>query len=126
MKTYGVFCEDNKEKLRHRKSAINEFYQLSMESPDLAHNVRLFPRIGKYSLLMTFNDENVSRLTSYFYELLKDIQLFQPRLVVLDSTSSLFWGDENNRFHLEQFIIGCCVHIAREANCAVLLYAHDK
>ncbi|MGL9731581.1 MAG: hypothetical protein ACR5KX_02000 [Wolbachia sp.] len=70
--------------------------------------------------------KTVSRLTSYFYELLKDIQLFQPRLVVLDSTSSLFWEDENNRFHLEQFITGCCVHIAREANCAVLLYAHDK
>ncbi|MDR1139076.1 MAG: AAA family ATPase [Rickettsiales bacterium] len=126
IKTYGVFCEDDEAKLLHRQYTINEFYKLNMKSPDLINNVRLLPRTVGDNLLMVFDDKNIGRLTPYFEELLKDLQSFQPKLVVLDSASDLFWGNEDNQLHFRQFVQNCCARIARRVNCAVLLCKHDN
>ncbi|APR99005.1 AAA family ATPase [Wolbachia endosymbiont of Folsomia candida] len=124
IKTYGVFCEDSEEKLWTRQCAINRYYCLNMKFASLVNNVRLLSRVGKDNLLMVFDDKNVGHLTPYFEELLKDIRLFQPKLVVLDEVSDFFGGDENNSSHVKQFVQKCCAHIARKVNCAVLLCKH--
>ncbi|GFR11889.1 uncharacterized protein TNCT_218131 [Trichonephila clavata] len=127
VKTYGIFCEDDEDKLKYRQFAINESYKLNIKSHDLINNVRLIPRRGENNLLMIFdNDKHIGQLTPYFEELLRDIQLFQPKLVVLDSAPDLFWGDEDNKFHFKQFMQNCCARIARQANCTVFLCKHDN
>ena len=126
IKTYGIFCEDDETKLWHRQCGINELYRLNMRSPDLINNVHLMPRKGEYNILIAFDDYGVGHVTSYFDDLLKDIQLFQPKLVVLDEVLNLLWREEHSEHYLCQFIRSCCTRIAKIANCTVLLCQHDN
>lgn len=125
VKTYALFCEDEKEDLIRKQCAINELYQLNADFPDLANNIRLLSRAGENNSLIVFNDSYTGRLTPYFYDLLEDIKSFQPKLVILDAASDLFGGDENICTHRRQFMQLCCANIARTVNCAVLLCKHD-
>ncbi|WP_341821558.1 AAA family ATPase [Wolbachia endosymbiont (group B) of Idaea biselata] len=65
-------------------------------------------------------------ITTYFQELLEDIESFQPKLVILDTAADLFGGNENDRSHVRQFIQGCCGRIAQAIKGAVLLLAHPS
>jgi len=126
MKTYGVFCEDNEEELWRRQCAINEFYQSGMKSPDFRDNVGLWSRTGQNNQLIVFNNKDTGQLTTYFQELLEDIESFQPKLVILDTAADLFGGNENDRSHVRQFIQTCCGRIAEAIKGAVLLLAHPS
>lgn len=126
IKTYGVFCEDDEEELWRRQCAINEFYQSGMESSDFQDNVGLWSRAGHNNQLMVFNNKDTGQLTTYFQELLEDIESFQPKLVVLDTAADLFGGNENDRSHVRQFIQTCCGRIAQVIKGAVLLLAHPS
>ncbi len=126
MRTYGVFCEDEEEELWRRQCAIHKLYQLDMESSDFHDNVCLSSRVWKNNILMVFNNKDVGQLTHYFQELLEDIELFQPKLVILDTAADLFGGNENNRSHVRQFIQNCCGRIAEAIKGAVLLCAHPS
>lgn len=124
VKTYGVFSEDTKVDLIRKQHAINRFYQLNAKSSDLANNIRSLSRIGKDNSLIVFNDNREGQFTTFFHDLVKDIKLFQPGLVILDEALDFFGGDEDIRIHRRQFM-HCCARIAKIANCAVLLCKHD-
>ncbi|NGZ19992.1 MULTISPECIES: AAA family ATPase [unclassified Wolbachia] len=126
MKTYGVFCEDDTEELWRRQCAINRLYQLDMESCDFHDNIGFLSRVWKDNLLMVFDNKDIGKLTHCFEELLEDIKLFQPKLVVLDTAADLFGGNENNRSHVRQFIQSCCGKIVKVIKGAVLLCAHPS
>ncbi|WP_339045289.1 AAA family ATPase [Candidatus Mesenet endosymbiont of Agriotes lineatus] len=126
IKTYGVFCEYDEEELWRRQCTINAFYQLDMQSPAFLDNICLSSRVGENNLLMVFDNKGIGQLTPYFQELLADIELFQPKLVILDTAADLFGGNENDRSHVRQFIQNCCGHIAKTIKGAVLLCAHPS
>lgn len=122
-KAYAVFCENNKQEVLDRQRAIDCLYQ-----PDeslLGSQIQMFARVEADNLLMIF-EGNVGELTPLFHVLYSNIKLFQPKLVVLDTISDLFGGDKNNSSHLNQFMEGCCAHIAKTLNCAVLICEHDS
>lgn len=75
---------------------------------------------------MVFDNKDIGKLTHCFEELLEDIKLFQPKLVVLDTAADLFGGNENNRSHVRQFIQSCCGKIVKVIKGAVLLCAHPS
>ncbi|MFP3016114.1 MAG: AAA family ATPase [Wolbachia sp.] len=119
-KVYGVFSEHDETELLHRQHKINKAFH--GRSLDRMKMVSLF---GKENLLMTFDNNNFGVLTHLFYELLSDIESFEPKLVVLDTALDLFGGDKENPSHVKQFVQKCCAHIARKVNCAVLLCKHE-
>jgi RecA-family ATPase len=120
VKAYGVFCESSKRDIIRRQCMIDRLYQV--EKTLFESQIQILARDGEDNLLMTFNDKGIGEFTTFFHELFEDMQLFQPKLVVLDTISDLFGGDPS---HLKQFMDGCCAHIAKTLNCAVLLCKHD-
>ncbi|WCR54384.1 MAG: hypothetical protein PG981_001406 [Wolbachia endosymbiont of Ctenocephalides orientis wCori] len=121
-KAYAVFCENNKQEVLDRQRAIDCLYQPNESL--LGGQMRMFARVETDNLLMIFEDD-VGELIPLFHVLYSNIKLFQPKLVVLDTISDLFGGDKNNPSHLKQFMEGCCDHIAKTLNCAVLVCKHD-
>ncbi|UJQ20810.1 AAA family ATPase [Wolbachia endosymbiont of Delia radicum] len=121
VKAYGVFCESSKRDIIRRQCMIDRLYQV--EETLFESQIQILARDGEDNLLMTFNDKGIGEFTPFFHELFEDIQLFQPKLVVLDTISDLFGGDPS---HLKQFMDGCCAHIAKTLNCAVLVCEHDS
>jgi DNA primase len=123
MKVYGLLCEDDRDEIHRRQNSINQ--QLGIKEEDFG-NMLYVSRVGKDNLLMTFDKEERGKLTSFFNQLLADIQEFKPQLVVLDTLADLFGGNENIRIQVRQFVQNCCGEIARSVNAAVLLCAHPS
>lgn len=119
VKTYGVFCDDEKEDLIRKQRAINRLYQL--DESLVKSQMQMLARSGEDNLLMTFNYGG--ELTTFFHEVLEDIRSLRPKLVILDSASDLFEGGPSN---FEEFIQVCCAYIARVLDCAVLVCEHDS
>ncbi len=63
VKTYALFCEDEKKDLIRKQCAINELYQLNS---DLVNNIRLLSRVGENNSLIVFNDSYTGPLFSRF------------------------------------------------------------
>ncbi len=123
MKVYGLLCEDDRDEIHRRQTAID--HQLGITEDNFG-NMLYVSRVGQDNLLMTFDKEERGKLTIFFKQLLEDIKEFQPQLVVLDTLADLFGGNENIRIQVRQFVQNCCGEIARSVNAAVLLCAHPS
>lgn len=123
-RAYGVFSESSKRDIIRRQCMIDRFYQV--EETLFESQIQILAREGEDNVLMNFDDQGIGKLTPFFHEVLEDIRSFQPKLVVLDTITDLFGWDKNNPLHLKQFMGGCCAHIARTLNCAVLVCEHDS
>lgn len=120
---YGMMCEDDDKELHRRQDAINAAYGLQ------AHHLeymRLHPRLGFDNLLMTFDVQNVPHLTELFASLCSYLTQFPPTLVVLDTLSDIFGGNELSRNHARTFVQGVGGRIARHWNCGVVVLAHPS
>lgn len=120
---WAVMCEDDLNELLRRQTRINSLYELDMQ--DLK-KVRFVSRVSKDNLLITFNYGGVGQLTKFFKKLYRTVEAQKPDLVILDTASDLFGGNENARSEVRQFIQTACGKIATDMNTAVLLCAHPS
>jgi RecA-family ATPase len=121
-RAFGVFCEDPEDELHRRQADINRLYGCEFADLD---RMRWSARIGHDNLLMTF-DLARPRLTRFFDQLLAEAHGFRAELVVIDTVSDVFGGNENDRSQVRQFIQYCLGKIAREISGTVVACAHPS
>jgi RecA-family ATPase len=118
----GVFCEDDLDELHRRQADINAHYECAFS--DLA-SCTWMPRVGENNLLMTFGKDGPGQTTSFYGEVLRQVEALKARLVALDSLHDLFGGDENRRAEARQFIAALRTLVLRYDG-AVLLLCHPS
>src|SRR5579872_467845 len=92
VKALGLFCEDSADELHRRQADINTLYNCSFA--DLADIVWL-PRLGDDNMLIAFS-KGRAELTAFHKQILEAAQDFGARVVVIDTVSDTFGGNEND------------------------------
>lgn len=120
----GIFCEDEPDELQRRQADILAHYGLDMA--DLAEQDRLglSSRVGEDNIIARYekwtNEQNVTPL----YEQIRKSALDRgAQLVVLDTLTDLYGGDEISRPQARQFV-NLLRRLSVEIDGAVLLTSH--
>lgn len=121
----GIYCEDSKDELHRRLDAIRQ----TVEYKDTAvTNFVLWPRVGKDNALVVVKKDDViagpfmAQLKTY----LRSRKLSEHKLVILDTLSDIYMGDENTRERVNKCIKVHLASLAQDYNCTVLLLAHPS
>ena len=121
-KTFGVFCEDDKEELHRRQAGINSL--LDLDFADL-ENMHLISRVGQENLLMTFASDGRGEPTAFFHQIMATALGLGAQLVIIDTAADTFGGNENIRAQVRQYI-SMLNRLAQAIRGAVLLLAHPS
>jgi RecA-family ATPase len=116
------FCEDDQDEMWRRQEDINRHYGCTFA--DLGR-MRWLPRLGADNTLMTF-DGGRAWHTSVFYELLQAAQEHGAELIVTDTLTDVFMGNENDRGQARIFAQVALGLLARETRGAILTLAHPS
>jgi len=119
----GVYCEDALDELWRRQANINAGYQREFDSLDGVH---WLPRLGEDNLMMRFSRSGAGELTQFHLHVLTAALDTKARLVVVDTASDVFGGNENDRSQVRQFVSVALGSLAQKINGAVLLCAHPS
>jgi hypothetical protein len=119
------FCEDEEDEMHYRQEKINSLYGCSYA--DLG-DMRALPLLGRDdgTLLMTFDPDGRGLVTPLFYELRGIVSRHRAQLVILDTLTDVFGGNELNRSHARQFVQQVPARLARDCNCAAVCCAHPS
>jgi RecA-family ATPase len=119
----GVYCEDSEEELWRRQCDINADYGIGH---DALASVHWMPRCGDDNILMTFARNGVGQPTKFHKEVLNAAMDVHARLVIVDTASDTFAGNENDRGQVRQFVQRALGEIAIKTDGAVLCCAHPS
>lgn len=122
---YGLFCEDDRGELQRRQCDINRHYGCSMS--DLG-DVSYVARPGEDNVLCRFDRFSAEPIpTKGFYVMVEMARRFGSQLIVLDTASDVFGGNEIAKDQVRAFVsllrgwameIGGCVvltsHVSNE------------
>jgi RecA-family ATPase len=123
VKSLGFYCEDEKDELLRRQARINRLYACDKSSLE---NARFVSRLGFDNLLMTFDARGRGETTPFQKQIVEAAKDFGARLVIFDTASDGFAGNENDRPQVRQFVSRALGSIATEIKGAVLLCAHPS
>jgi hypothetical protein len=115
-KSILFFCEDDVDEMHIRQDAINRFYGCTYDDLGM---MRWLPRLGGENALMTF-EQGRGIKTPLFQQILGEVKAFGARLVIIDTLSDVFAGNEIDRNQARQFVQQCLALMAREINGAVV------
>ena len=118
----GVYCEDDIDELHRRRDDIAD--AMECNTADLA-DALLWPRVDGENLLMTFTGGK-GELTPFHKELLERALDERVRLVIFDTASDGFGGNEIDRTQVKRFVGTALGSIARAIKGAVVLCAHPS
>jgi RecA-family ATPase len=119
----GVYCEDSNDELGRRQAVINVPFGVDFDALADAH---WLPRLGEDNLLMTFARNGVGELTKFHGHVLAAALDLKARLVIVDTVTDTFAGNENDRNQVRQFVQCALGSIALRINGAVLACAHPS
>jgi len=117
------YCEDDEDEMHYRQEQINRLYRCT--NADLG-DMLLLPMLGRDGTLMTFDRDGRGAVTLLFYKLQAIVKRHRAQLVVLDTLSDVFSGNEINRSHARQFVQQGAARMARDCNCATVCCAHPS
>jgi AAA domain len=117
-----IACEDDFDELARRVHDIAKARALSQERLGW---LRVVPMAGKDARLVTVDRQGNQTPTDFWEQIEHRVRLTRPRLVVLDTASHLFSGNENVRSEVTQFVqmLG---GLAQDSGCAILLLSHPS
>lgn len=122
MRSLGVYCEDHLDELHRRQSDINKLYGCDFEH---LGDMRWLPRLGEDNLLMQFKNGEPHR-TKFCDQIIALAKTHGAQLVIIDTVSDTFGGNENDRGHVRQYVQTALGYIARETGGTVIVCAHPS
>jgi RecA-family ATPase len=117
-----ISAEDDSDELHRRLAAILEEQGSSFDQLKSLHMLSL---VGEDALLAAIAGDNTLAPTQLFHALEGRIRALRPVLVILDTLSDLFGGDENSRLHARQFI-GLLRGLTLRYETNIILLAHPS
>lgn len=129
MRGLGVFCEDDQDELHRRHNAIKKDMGFSVGNPFT--ETWIWPRVGSDNLLVTFDKDNKPIASPFFSSIMTHVLDKQIGLLVLDTQTDLFGGNEIIRAQVNYFIKSTCgafIKKAKEAGfvLTILLLSHPS
>ena len=109
--------------MHRRQAAINESYGCDVGA---LSDVHWLPRLGEDKIMMSFSRNGSGQLTPFQKSIVEMARDLEVRLVVIDTATDVFAGNENDRGQVRQFISRALGSIAQAINGAVLLCAHPS
>ena len=119
----GIYCEDDEFEIARRQANINQKYFTDFK--EVEQYATWVSRVGEENILMSFDGKSIGNKTKFYTQIKKVLVENNPKLVVFDTVSDFFAGNENVRSEVTQFIT-LLGGLAREHNCAVLVCAHPS
>jgi RecA-family ATPase len=116
------FCEDDLEEMWRRQEDINRLYGCTFS--DLSA-MRWLPALGMDNHLMTFAKAK-PQLTELHAEILESIQEHKGDMLINDTLTDIFGGNEIERGQARAFIQTALGSIARLTGAAVMALAHPS
>lgn len=124
VKAYGLFCEDDRDELWRRQQDINRHYECGMGDLE---DVLYRSRPGRDNILCRFGKwDAVPQPTPLFHAMISTVKQFGAQLVVIDTASDVFGGNEIAKDQVRAFITllrgwaididGCIVLTAHVSN----------
>jgi RecA-family ATPase len=123
VRSIGFYCEDDGDELLRRQATINAAYGLA--ASDL-QAVRMVSRIGDDNLLILFDKSGRGELTPFWKQCVDQVQDEKAKLVIFDTASDTFAGNENDRGQVKQFVARALGSIATKIGGAVILSCHPS
>jgi RecA-family ATPase len=123
IKSVGVYCEDDEDELMRRWQRIEDHMQIG---EDDSRNARMVSRLGDDNILATFTKSGIIELTPLHKQVIDFAKDEHAELVILDTVSDCFAGNENDRPQVRQFVQVALGTIAREIAGAVMFLAHPS
>ncbi len=123
VKSLGFYCEDERDELLRRQARINRLYDCDKSSLE---NTRFVSRLGLDNILMTFDSRGRGETTQFHKQVIEASRDLGVRLVIFDTASDGFAGNENDRGQVRQFISRALGSVATAINGAVVLCAHPS
>lgn len=121
VKTYALFCEDDEDEIQRRQEAINRHYGCAMGDLE---DVNYRCRPGFYNVLAEFRGSKLEpEPTPLFYALWNTCRDGGAQLIVLDTASDVFGGNEIAKAEVRSFIT-LLRRMALDLDACVILTAH--
>lgn len=127
--TLIVFCEDSKEEIHRRLYAIKNAPEFTFLEAAKKVPLFLWPRVGLNNDIARISDNNTDVVPGPFRQILTD-QLDKmnkgPKLLILDTLSDVYLGDENVREKVTKFIKTHLGSMITKYELTILLLAHPS
>lgn len=130
MPTLAVFCEDSKEELHRRKESIMKAPEFQFINDQIAEiPLLLWPRVGEANDLAKLNEHKNDVVPGAFMApLRKTLEAMPkgPKLLILDTLSDIYLGDENVRDQVNKFVKYHLGGLVKLYDLTVLVLAHPS
>lgn len=128
MPVLAVFCEDSRDELHRRITSLRQAPEYEFIDNE---NTPLFfwPRVGEANDLARLNEHKTDVVFGAFRKPLEDALAKMPsgdKLLILDTLSDVYMGDENIRDQVNKFIKTHIGGLAKKYSLTVLLLAHPS
>lgn len=123
VRSLAMYCEDSADELWRRQADIDAHYGCDFSDLDGAV---WMPRFGDENLLIRFGSKGVGELTPLHKQLIEAAKDHKAQLVIVDTVSDTFGGNENDRGQVKQYVSWCLGSIAREIGGSVVCCAHPS
>jgi hypothetical protein len=125
----GVFCEDDADELHRRHNVIKADLGYAVGNPFTG--TWIWPRVGHDNLLVTFDRDNKPQMSAFFAQIGQFVLAKQIGLLILDTITDLFGGNEIIRAQVNYFIKTTCGAFIKQVRDAgsvlsVLLLSHPS
>lgn len=117
-------AEDDEDELRLRLHDIAAHFDEPM-SELIENGLHASSYAGEDMTLVRFGSDGDVEPTPLCKALWERAQIVRPVMIILDTLSDIFGGDENNRAQVSAFV-GLLRRLAIVANCAVIVNAHPS
>jgi RecA-family ATPase len=117
-----IFCEDDLAEMHRRQADINAYYGCSFADLGLMH---WLPRLGEDCEFMVFENGRAER-TPFFDQVLNYALEHQVKLIVTDTLSDVFAGNEIDRLQVRRFGRLALGRLALLTGAAVVVPAHPS
>jgi RecA-family ATPase len=123
-----VACEDNQDELHRRLTAIRNAPEYAFDEGD-KEPLYLWPRVGLPNIIAQDSPQSGDVVAGQFKSEIKTFLRTMPpgdKLLILDTLSDIYLGDENNRTKVNTFVKTHIGGLALEFNLTVLMLAHPS
>jgi len=125
----GVYCEDSADELHRRVESIRKAPEFAfLDEKNMPNPCYLWPRAGLNNTLVTANNQDVvpGPFMPELRAFLETLPKHKPKLMVLDTLSDIYMGDENVREKVNKVVKYYMVALAQAYNLTILLLAHPS
>ncbi len=121
-RVYALLAENEKTDTHIALHAICRSEGIGLE--ELRGRIRIASRAGEDS---HFADYHLGvEYSAFWKQLYSEFESFNPTLIILDPVAEIFWGNENDRGQVSDFINRFATKLAVETGAAVVILAHPS